>query len=322
HELKVLANVNVAVLTPALMFAKISGSLTREILGELWLVPVLYVLLGGVGLAWTWFGGQALGLSDGFRRLCAVATFFSNVNTILIPIMQGIAASPEARFLLRDEHDTAQQVADRAIAYGMLIGIMNNVLRWSAGVAIMRPAAAEIPREDGKRTAWLTPPLCAVLAAVVVVVLPPVQNALLAKGTYANTLWAAIDTCGGGCIPLTLLALGGQLRLQQTPRVEDGPAATTAAEQTRGMALVLLGRFLIVPAMGCAVLLGIYAFAPGLVPLLHSDPVLFLTLAIVLATPPANNLLTVAQKMGLYEAEAAAILSCAYVVGVPAMSVE
>ncbi|KAJ1762824.1 hypothetical protein LPJ62_001475 [Coemansia sp. RSA 2167] len=324
RELKVLADINVSVLTPALLFAKISGSLTRSILGLLWFVPVMYVLLGCVGLVWTRYGGQALGLSDGFRRLCSIAVFFSNVNTILIPIMQGIAASPDARFLLRDANDTAQQVADRAIAYGMIIGIMNNILRWSVGVAIMRPAAtaAEISPEDNKKTSWLTPPLIAVMCAVAVVVVSPVQKALLAEGTYVHTLWLAIDTCGDACIPLTLLGLGGQLRLQLTPRTDATGPATSASEQKRGVVLVLVGRFLIVPAVSCAALLAIYVYVPGLVPLLRSDPVLFLTLAIVSATPPAINLMTVAQQMGVYEAEAAAILSCAYAVGVLALSVE
>ncbi|KAJ2791694.1 hypothetical protein H4R20_006834, partial [Coemansia guatemalensis] len=270
----------------------ITGSLSRTTLGELWFVPVLYVLLGFVGLAWTRYGGQTLQLPDGFRRLCAVAVYFSNVNTILIPIMQEIASSPQSRFLLRDEHDTPQAVADRAIAYGMVIGIVNNVLRWSVGVAIMQPPAVVAgPADDALTDAqadpvrrpllapsddtiddgfgevradksvagivsgiWrviapcLTPPLCGVLAAVVVVLAPPIQRGLLEKGTYAHSLWAAVDTCGDGCIPLTLVALGGQLRAPHVPRPAEAAsdpdyADVSAADQKRGVALVLTGRF-------------------------------------------------------------------------------
>ncbi|KAJ1814538.1 hypothetical protein LPJ60_006008, partial [Coemansia sp. RSA 2675] len=95
--LKLLADVTISILTPALLFAKITKSLDRQMLGDLWLVPVLYVVLGLVGLVWTRWGGQRMRLPDGFRRLCSVAVFFSNVNIMLIPIIQGIASSPDSR---------------------------------------------------------------------------------------------------------------------------------------------------------------------------------------------------------------------------------
>ncbi|PIA16987.1 hypothetical protein COEREDRAFT_23742, partial [Coemansia reversa NRRL 1564] len=153
----------------------------------------------------------------------------------------------------------------------------------------------------------LTPPLCGVLAAVEMVLTSPMQQEILEKDTYAHSLWAAVETCGNGSIPLTLLTLGGQLRVRRVPR----PVAS-ASDKKRGVALVLTGRFLIVPLFSCGALLGIYMLVPWLVPLLRSDPVSFLTLSIVSATPPALNLLTVAQTLDVFEADAAMILSYAY----------
>ncbi|KAJ1827190.1 hypothetical protein LPJ56_001795, partial [Coemansia sp. RSA 2599] len=77
-ELKALARINISLLTPALLFTKITKSLDRQILLELWFVPILYVLLGFVGLFWTQFGGRALRLPAGFSRLCMLAVYFSN----------------------------------------------------------------------------------------------------------------------------------------------------------------------------------------------------------------------------------------------------
>ncbi|KAJ2880292.1 hypothetical protein FB639_002868, partial [Coemansia asiatica] len=261
-ELKALARINIALLTPALLFTKITKSLDRQVLLELWFVPVVYVLLGFVGMFWTQFGGRILGLPAGFTRLCILAVYFSNVNSILIPIINGIASSPDSQFLLRDENDTPAAMADRAIAYGMILGIMNNLLRWSVGVAIMKPAASsgagssasmatleiggnhEGEPEVGETTRLLdgdqtqqpsardfaasflrktsmriweairpcmTPPLCSVLVAIFVVCAPSLQHAMLAKGTYAFSVWSAVAICGEACVPLTLLALGGQL---------------------------------------------------------------------------------------------------------------
>ncbi|KAJ2721726.1 hypothetical protein GGI07_003782 [Coemansia sp. Benny D115] len=398
-ELKVLAQINISLLTPALLFSKITKSQTREMLVELWFIPVLYVLLGFIGLEWARRGGRLLRLPDGFGRLCILAVYFSNVNSILIPIIEGITSSPASRFLLRDESDSMEAVADRSIAYGMIIGIMNNLLRWSIGVAIMRPEpdsysgsnaslatleqqseprnairaepnAAEassrgliggnddegegrsgllttetVPLLPAKAAAspsnavgvlsraWrallplMTPPLCSVVLAVVVVCVPQLQARLLSQGTYTYSVWSAIDVCGQACVPLTLLALGGQLGVDRhavsAPReaqMEYEPVGQGV--QNKGIVLVLLGRFLVVPAFSCAALIGIYYYVPWLVPVLRTDPVLFLTLAIVSATPPAVNLLTVAQKLGMYESEAARMLSISYVAGLLALSVE
>ncbi|KAJ2624753.1 hypothetical protein GGI26_001169 [Coemansia sp. RSA 1358] len=410
-ELQMLARVNISVLTPALLFSKISKSLDQQMLCELWFVPILYVILGSVGLEWTRIGGRILGLSDGFRRLCSVAVYFSNVNTIMIPIVEGIAFSPESRFLLHDKNDTPQKMADRAIAYGMIIGIMNNLLRWSVGVAIMTPSKQQHNSEyidyrassshtsdpssaslatlgqhdtissftntnnerisdeeslllstDNTEPAvdrdfspagtaninctkkgifariWrsvqpcLTPPLFAVVIALVVVLVPPVQRALLLEGTYTNCLWRAIDACGKACIPATLLALGSQLAIKRDAgqsidanigaNTNSRVTSVSAEEQGRGIALVVLGRFLVGPACCCSLLLVIHSFAPWLVPLLRTDPMLFLTLSIVSATPPAINLLTVAQKIKTYEGEAARILSYSYVFGMLVLSLE
>ncbi|KAJ1931773.1 hypothetical protein FBU59_006600, partial [Linderina macrospora] len=275
------------------MFSKISKSLDRETLFRLWLVPVIYGVLGYVGYLWVQYTGRVLRLPSGFRRLCGIAVFFSNVNTIMIPTVQTIAASPTARYLLRDKDDTPEAMGNRCIAYGMLIGIANNLLRWSVGVALMTQSTKEeeegrlrlpedenedeenasgqqevtsladidtdIPEQDGgiiahvqqqqtssarssadvlvraAERAWrtvqpcLTPPLMGVLAAVFIVLVPPLQQALLAKGTYAYTLWRAVETCGEACVPLTLLALGGQLYVMGTDADQSRQEASNAS---------------------------------------------------------------------------------------------
>ncbi|KAJ2381605.1 hypothetical protein GGI05_005921 [Coemansia sp. RSA 2603] len=174
----------------------------------------------------------------------------------------------------------------------------------------------------------MTPPLIGVAVAVLVVCIPSLQHMMLKKGTYAFSAWSAVETCGEACIPLTLLALGGQLSADRHSVASD-PVLEYNAEQyvskkkqNAGILLVLVGRFLVVPVFTCAALIVIYLYVPWLIPLLQSDPVLFLTLAIVSATPPAVNLLTVAQKLGMFETEAARILTCAYILGIFVLSVE
>ncbi|KAJ1934615.1 hypothetical protein FBU59_005641, partial [Linderina macrospora] len=92
--------------------------------------------------------------------------------------------------------------------------------------------------------------------------------------------------------------------------------------QELGIMLVMMGRFLVVPTLMCLSLFVVHSLMPVLMPLLQQDPVLFLTLALVSATPPAVNLLTMSQKMGIYENEAARILTYCYIMGIFVLSVE
>jgi len=53
--------VNVGVFTPALMFGKVAFSLTPQMLAQLWVIPVGYLVLSGLSASVAWDLGNASG---------------------------------------------------------------------------------------------------------------------------------------------------------------------------------------------------------------------------------------------------------------------
>ncbi|KAJ2838837.1 hypothetical protein J3B02_006337, partial [Coemansia erecta] len=128
---------SVNLLTPALLFSKMTETLDPGLLIELWNEPVFYFIYGGFSLLWSRTGSRMLGLDKDYARLCDVATFFSNTNTLPVSLIKSIALSAGSQFLLKDQNDTPLKVAARGVSYAMIFATLNNILRWSFGVALM-----------------------------------------------------------------------------------------------------------------------------------------------------------------------------------------
>ncbi|KAJ2800184.1 hypothetical protein H4R20_004154, partial [Coemansia guatemalensis] len=135
--LKSLSLISVNLLTPALMFSKMTETLDPALLMELWNEPMFYFIYGGFSLLWSRMGSRVLRLNSEYARLCDVATFFSNTNTLPVSLIKSIALSSGSHFLLKDAEDTPLKVAARGVSYAMIFATLNNILRWSFGVALM-----------------------------------------------------------------------------------------------------------------------------------------------------------------------------------------
>ncbi|KAJ1966092.1 hypothetical protein GGI12_000296 [Dipsacomyces acuminosporus] len=269
-------------------------TLDPQLLVKLWNEPVFYFIYGGFSLLWSRAGSRLFKLDDEYARLCDVATFFSNTNTLPVSLIKSIALSSGSHFMLKDQNDTPLKVAARGVSYAMIFATLNNILRWSFGIALMGgmspknksafnsvnatprmslPAAGAqrisglpstpplVARDslcladsgddesDGEltplylgapahphhdqyaavrfikvaakkvRKGWnsaqqfLTPPVYAILAAFVVILIEPLHDAFMDQDTVLYTIWSAIDMCGDACVPLILISLGGQLGL-------------------------------------------------------------------------------------------------------------
>ncbi|KAJ1802799.1 hypothetical protein LPJ75_006079, partial [Coemansia sp. RSA 2598] len=320
----------VNLLTPALLFSKMTETLDPGLLVELWNEPVFYFIYGGFSLLWSRTGSRMLGLDKDYARLCDVATFFSNTNTLPVSLIKSIALSAGSQFLLKDQDDTPLKVAARGVSYAMIFATLNNILRWSFGVALMggispknksafnsvnasprtpvsintaagqpqspdlafagsRAASALGSRHDNAhsehinyddsdeltplylgaparplrghqslaarilrssasfvRNAWsslragMTPPVYAILAAFLVIVIDPLHEALMNPNSVLYTVWSAIDMCGDACVPLILISLGGQLGMMarqtdlQTAKTSVVPASREQQQHQLG----------------------------------------------------------------------------------------
>ncbi|KAJ2224746.1 hypothetical protein EV180_003577, partial [Coemansia sp. RSA 518] len=283
--LKSLSLISVNLLTPALMFSKMTETLDPSLLLELWNEPVFYFVYGGFSLIWSRMGSRLLKLDPEYARLCDVATFFSNTNTLPVSLIKSIALSAGSEFLLKDANDTPLKVAARGVSYAMIFATLNNILRWSFGVALMGGLSPKSPsgfntvnttptlRHESQsdeltplflgesaqfrdysllgelkqraRSAWtnvqrcITPPVYAIVAAFVVIVVRPLHASFMDPQSVLYTLWSAIDMCGDACVPLILISLGGQLgmmaresQLSDRERGDESAGVTRAPSST------------------------------------------------------------------------------------------
>ncbi|KAJ1913984.1 hypothetical protein IWQ60_008996 [Tieghemiomyces parasiticus] len=88
------------------------------------------------------------------------------------------------------------------------------------------------------------------------------------------------------------------------------------SDGTKSIILTMVGRFIIFPAICIPMLL----FLRPYIPIAAADPVFILTLMVLCCMPPAINLITVAQALGIFEEESAKLLFYTYVTAVPVLT--
>ncbi|KAJ1918056.1 hypothetical protein H4219_002836 [Mycoemilia scoparia] len=143
-----ISTVNLKILTPCLLFTKIVQNANLEMVLELWIEPLTYLLYTMVGLTFAWGMARACRLEYYYRRLIEVSVMFNNCNTLPYALIYSIATSPGSKFLLRDETDTPEELALRGITYAVIFGLVNNIMRWSVGMIWLQPPKQVINDEE------------------------------------------------------------------------------------------------------------------------------------------------------------------------------
>ncbi|KAK9376973.1 auxin efflux carrier [Lipomyces chichibuensis] len=153
---------------------------------------------------------------------------------------------------------------------------------------------------------YMNPPLWAMLSALVVAVIPPLQHLIFEeKDTFIyRTFTSAITQTSQVSVPLILVVLGANL-------YPDDVAAPPSPNFKRIVASSLVARMLI----SGAVLIPILAVFAKFVHISIVDDPIFLVVLFLLATaPPAIQLSQICQLNEVFEREMAAVLFWGYVV--------
>jgi auxin efflux carrier family protein len=97
----------------------------------------------------------------------------------------------------------------------------------------------------------MNPPLWAVLASIIVAVIPPLQQELFFNTTsfLHNSLFLAIDTAGAVAIPMILVSLGASL-VKSLETIDDPlPTELDIKMENRAIFLSLFCRMILVPLL-------------------------------------------------------------------------
>ncbi|KAF8527626.1 membrane transport protein-domain-containing protein [Hysterangium stoloniferum] len=129
---KYVNRMNVSLFTPSLLFSKVAFSLTPEMLRELWIIPIVFVVTTICSMLVAYvFGSFAM-----------AASMFMNTNALPVALMQSMVYS--VNMLRWGDDDTKDAVLARALTYLLLYLTFAMVLRWSYGVHLLSQADEEV----------------------------------------------------------------------------------------------------------------------------------------------------------------------------------
>lgn len=158
---------------------------------------------------------------------------------------------------------------------------------------------------------FMNPPLWAMLIAIVVASIPPLQHVFFDKGTFLrNSVTRAVEQSGGVAVPLILVVLGGNLARNTLPR--DSPGDLSDPKLERKLLIASLISRMLLPTLIMAPLLAITA---KFVPVSILDDKIFIIVCFLLTgAPTALQLAQICQINNVYMPVMSNILFQSYVV--------
>lgn len=146
---KFVANLNVALFTPCLIFTKLASQLTAEKLIDLAIIPVIFVVQTLVSYLVSRGVSKAFGFGKRPANFVTAMGVFGNSNSL--PISLVISLSQTLKGLHWDQipGDNDDEVAARGILYLLIFQQLGQLVRWSWGyhVLLAPPESYEDPHE-------------------------------------------------------------------------------------------------------------------------------------------------------------------------------
>ncbi|MCJ1335764.1 hypothetical protein MMC09_001038 [Bachmanniomyces sp. S44760] len=159
--------------------------------------------------------------------------------------------------------------------------------------------------------AFMNPPLWAMLAAILVASIRPLQHLFFNEGTFIrNSVTRAIGQSGGVAVPLILVVLGANLARNTLPN-EPGHTIEDDKEEKKLVIASLVSRMLL-PTIIMAPLLALFAkYVPVSI---LDDPIFVIVCFLLTGAPSALQLAQICQINGVYMGAMSKLLFQSYVV--------
>ncbi|KPI38400.1 putative transporter [Cyphellophora attinorum] len=158
---------------------------------------------------------------------------------------------------------------------------------------------------------FMNPPLYAMVIAIIVASIPPLQDAFFHKGTFLrNSVTRAIEQSGGVAVPLILVVLGANLARNTLPKDPSSIIADPTVE--RKLLIASMVSRMLIPTLVMAPMIALMA---KYVPISIVDDKIFVIVCFLLSgAPTALQLAQICQINNVYMPVMAKILFQSYVV--------
>ncbi|KAL4736438.1 auxin efflux carrier [Aspergillus similis] len=147
---KFVANLNVALFTPCLIFTKLGSQLTAEKLTDLAIIPLIFIVQTAVSYSCAFVVSRCFRLRKRPSNFVAAMAVFGNSNSLPISLVISLSQTLNGLHWDRIPNDNDDEVAARGILYLLIFQQLGQLVRWSWGYRVLL-APKERYIEEGER---------------------------------------------------------------------------------------------------------------------------------------------------------------------------
>jgi len=149
---KLVANLNVQLFTPCLVFTKLASQLTADKLGDLAIIPVIFVAQTLVSWLCSFVVSKLFRFNKQRSNFVIAMAVFGNSNSLPISLVISLSATLKGLHWNRIPGDNDNEVAARGILYLLIFQQLGQLLRWTWGynVLLKPPPKENIEESEGE----------------------------------------------------------------------------------------------------------------------------------------------------------------------------
>ncbi|TGZ79352.1 auxin efflux carrier [Ascodesmis nigricans] len=134
---KFVANLNVSLFTPCLIFTKLASQLTMSKMVELGIIPVIFVFMTAVSYVCAWGLARVFGFEKRAKNFLIAMAVFGNSNSLPISLVLSLSMTISGLHWDRIPGDNDEEVGARGILYLLIFQQLGQLLRWSWGYHVL-----------------------------------------------------------------------------------------------------------------------------------------------------------------------------------------
>ncbi|KAL6237772.1 hypothetical protein BDW75DRAFT_228447 [Aspergillus navahoensis] len=151
---KFVANLNVALFTPCLIFTKLGSQLTAEKLTDLAIIPLIFIVQTAVSYSCAFLVSRCFRFKKRPSNFVAAMAVFGNSNSLPISLVISLSQTLNGLHWDRIPNDNDDEVAARGILYLLIFQQLGQLVRWSWGYRVLLAPKEryieEAERDDGE----------------------------------------------------------------------------------------------------------------------------------------------------------------------------
>ncbi|KAJ5774948.1 hypothetical protein N7457_009844 [Penicillium paradoxum] len=134
---KLVANLNVTLFTPCLIFTKLGSQLTAEKLTDLAIIPVIFIVQTIVSYSCSFVIAKCCRFKKRQSNFVAAMAVFGNSNSLPISLVVSLSQTLKGLHWDRIPNDNDDEVAARGILYLLIFQQLGQLVRWSWGYHVL-----------------------------------------------------------------------------------------------------------------------------------------------------------------------------------------